>query len=376
MDATHFRTTFGIEIEFIVCYNPEAYKNKLWTVEGILWPMEFTRSLHHRFGILVRQHMIQILNENGFPTNGYQSQDFSKWTVYTDDTVHPIHESENWYAIEVKTPALDYSREALEQVEKVVELLVSRFNLYTNEHCGLHVHVGNGDRGFDLRTLKNFCSLITVFDCQLDSLHPPDRLRNPHVKSTRRVFSPGTTPQHKLFFIENLEAIDGLIQMFHYTVEGEFSKHMAFNFFNLLEFVSVTHPLRTIESRQHRGTLDPKLITNWAKVVCNLVALSYSDQPCFRLLIDEHIDDDTMYTAVDLLTNLKLFDSAEFYAPRVYPQCESAALPGPDHIDLSAPGIYETAWEKEFAPRPPSELRPTSRGGEGRETPSGSYQGQ
>lgn len=178
MDNPPYVLTFGVELEFIACYNPEVYQDELQAAEGKLWPVNSTDwSLHEKHGALVRRHMIQILNENQFCTNSYQSKDFSKWTVDTDSTVAPFDVSENWYAIEVKTPALFFCRAALEHVERAVNLLVSKFKLYTNENCGLHVHVGNEDRGFTMGTIKHFCSLITVFERQLDSLHPPARLK-------------------------------------------------------------------------------------------------------------------------------------------------------------------------------------------------------
>lgn len=364
-DAASFNLTFGVELEFLAVYNPEDYQDELLAAEGKFWPIEFSPSpnLPQKYGILIRLHMIQVLNENGFPTNGYKHTDFSKWTVDTDCTVTPVDTSENCYAIEVKTLVLVWLPAALEQVETAVKLLVSKFNLYINESCGLHVHVGNEDRGFTMCTLRNFCSLITVFEHQMEALHPADRLHNENVKPTRRAFNPEASPREKLSIINKLKTVEDVIVQFHCTDDGD-DKYMAFNFFNL--FNSCTNPLRTIEFRQHRGTLDPKLITNWVKVACNLVEMSNTNEAGFRDLIEEHMYD-IKYTIIDLFKDLKLSELAEFYAPLVfqYGTDRNAAfidefIEDEEHsfVDLSSPGKYDTPWEKESAPRPPSELKP------------------
>lgn len=368
MEGAPFNLTFGAELEFVVTYNPEDYKDDLLAMNQ---PMDRDSVLIPIHGILVSRHMIRILNENGFPTNDFESKDFSKWTVESDNSISPADSSQNWYGIELKTPVLHGSRPSLEKVTAVVELLVSNFDLYVNGSCGLHVHVGNEDRGFTLPTLKNFCSLITVFGHQLDSLHPRERIQNPYAKSTRRVFSPEAPLKEMLSIIGKLETVEDLISKFHTTdgdecIHGQVfnNKYMAFNFFNLRES---GEPLRTIEFRQHRGTLDPKLIIHWIMVACNLVHQSYTDDgtAAFGHLFEEHIDD-TNYTVVDLFNDLKLSGLARFYAPLLFPRpCtdESLATMSESIEDQETgfmvfPGSYDTPWEKEFTPRPPWELKP------------------
>lgn len=306
--------TFGVELEFIVSYNPAGYEEKMRNAREIFQELNTTPTLHEKYGILVRLDMIQLLNENGFDTNDYEGTESTKWTVDTDGTVTPAVDRDNWCAIEVKTPVFFYSdADASREIEMVVELLVSNFGLYTNDNCGLHVHVGNESSGFELRTLQNFCSLITAFDRQLDSLHPYDRLQTPYAKSTRTAFIPSATLTDNLSIIDRLISVEDLVDQFH-----EHDKYMAFNFYNLRE--DVEKPLRTIEFRQHQGTLDPDLIINWVKVACGLVHRSYTNPGGFRDLIDTHMHDSKSYTVIDLFTDLQLRDLAEFYAPRVYAQ--------------------------------------------------------
>ena len=368
MDSSLFVLTFGVELEFIAFYNPGDYEDKRLESEGKLWTENWNLSLQQKYGLLVRIDMIDMLNEHGFPTNGYEDTDFSKWTVDTDASVTSVETSGNWYAIELKTPVLRSCKASLDLIDRAVKLLVSKFKLFTNEKCGLHVHVGNENRGFDMHTLKNFCSLITAFDRQLESLHHPSRIENPYAKSTRKAFSRGTTLAEKLSIIDQLETLEDLVVRFHFTEDGDGDKHMAYNLFNLqfhhLMHATLAEPLRTIEFRQHRGTLDPDLITNWIKVVCGLVENSYRDKGNFRRLFDKLQAHDSVYTVVNLFEDLQLGKQAEFYAPLVH-QYEVDRNPAavdnfmvdgePVFIDNSFPGQYDTPWEKEFAPRPPSE---------------------
>lgn len=318
MNTDTFRMTFGAELEFVVDYNPDDYHDELLAGEGKLWPADFPPSLQHKYGVLVRRHMIQILNENGFSTNGYRCKDFSKWTVDTDGTVESFDNSENWYAIELKTPVLHCDNTALEKVQAVVKLLDSKFRLSTNKSCGLHVHVGNEDRGFTMNTLKNFCRLITVFERQLNSLHPPDRIQNSFAKPTHMAFHQGASFAEKLSIIDDLKTKEELIIRFHFIQYQDYDKDMAFNFFHLQERSDLyfEKPLNTIEFRQHRGTLDPQLITNWVTVARNLVEISHNDTG-FRHLIEKHMNN-TEYTVIDLFKDLDLLGLAEFYASRVY----------------------------------------------------------
>ncbi|MCJ1423415.1 hypothetical protein MMC29_001298 [Sticta canariensis] len=361
MDTIPFCLTFGVELEFIVRYSPERYQDNLLVSEGKHGPIEkdISQTLHNKYGSLVRLDMIQLLNENGFVTNGLEDRDFSKWTVSTDFTVAPLDVRGDWYAIELKTPALVYSSAALEKIERVVKLLVSKFKIHTNESCGLHVHVGNEDRGFSLRTLKNFCSLITVFQDQLNSMHTVDRLHNNFLQSSSRAFHISSSTKGKLSIINELKTVDHLIERFHKADDDDdYDTNTTVNFYNLHQ--GFAEPLQTIEFRQHRGTLDPKLITNWVMVVCNLVNTSHVDKAGFHDLIENHIDD-TKYTVIDLFKDLELSELAEFYGPLVFgtdqnPAVEAEFVDG--FMTVSSPGKYDTQWEKEFTPRPPDELAP------------------
>ena len=147
---------------------------------------------------------------------------------------------------------------------------------------------------------------------------------------------------------------------------------MANNFLNLqfnqnvfAEQDGLAEPLQTIEFRQHRGTLDPELITHWVTVVCSLVENSYRDEGDFCKLFDELHANDSMYTVFNLFEDLQIRKQAELYAPLVHqngadrnPAAWDNSIMGenPPLTDTLFPRQYDTPWEKKFAPRPPCEL--------------------
>jgi hypothetical protein len=45
-----------------------------------------------------------------------------------------------------------------------------------NDTCSLHVHIGNGDAGFELQTVKNVLSICTAFERIMDSMHAASRI--------------------------------------------------------------------------------------------------------------------------------------------------------------------------------------------------------
>lgn len=125
--------TFGVEIEFMVLFNPGDYPTAQPDPQTKL-PEE------KRISYFVREHMIQILVDHGIPTNSIKDADFSKWTVATDGSVHPDDRTtkvSRWSAIELKTPVFLFHSNAMQQIGKVTEIVQSNFKTLVNRTCGL-----------------------------------------------------------------------------------------------------------------------------------------------------------------------------------------------------------------------------------------------
>ncbi|KAH9829790.1 putative amidoligase enzyme [Teratosphaeria destructans] len=48
--------------------------------------------------------------------------------------------------------------------------------IYSNESCGLHVHIGNGRKGFPYRTVRNIVSTYVANERQIDTMHSTNRI--------------------------------------------------------------------------------------------------------------------------------------------------------------------------------------------------------
>jgi hypothetical protein len=87
--------------------------------------------------------------------------------------------------MEVKSSALFVTNESLSEVEKVCQLLSSIYLCTVNQTTGLHVHVGDSDKGFDSSTLRNLVAVCWALEPQLDTLHSVSRLGNEWAPSMR-----------------------------------------------------------------------------------------------------------------------------------------------------------------------------------------------
>lgn len=360
--------SFGMEFEMIVLYDAKNYEAELKSGQGVLWQSpRIPIGLREKMLIPIRIKMIQILTDHGIPTNQWgRAQDFTKWTVEHDGTVSLEEDwKQDWCAIELKTPAFFSDPWSLDQVKKTLYIVEENFTAIVNDSCGILIHVGNCHEGYPLRTLKNFAMLITSFERQFSSLHPFHRINNHFVRPVSESFPPRTMMigvWEKLLVIESCGTVEQLIQQFNY----------GNNKWTAYSFLTLPNPfLRTIEFRQHSGTLDIDAITHSAKLSTSLIQLAhFASHSGFYNLIKTHAhDDDDKYNIISLLKDLKLSDLADYYSkpPRViynHPfwgskewefQPESSSRLTDSPAESSTPSAYEGGqdilWKDKFDSR-------------------------
>jgi hypothetical protein len=76
------------------------------------------------------------------------------------------------------SPPLYFSREAIQEVLFVVALLTNKYRLCVTERTDLHVHVGNGEKGFTAETIQNLAATYWTFEAQIEQIHPPWMIDN------------------------------------------------------------------------------------------------------------------------------------------------------------------------------------------------------
>lgn len=311
--ATPIDLTFGVEFEFIVRFKPENYK------VAVYFDDEYDQQQH--FDEMVRNHMIGVLGDYGFLVNQYLDANvlekgYDKWGVIPDGSIDPSAERWNsrsmgfgFTPVEVRSPVFLLGNSAFEQIEKLLQVIKLNFDVFVNSSCGLHVHVGNWDKGFSVGTVKNLCLLVTGFERQLNSLHPRDRIDNLYTKPPSRALPPGSMLR-KLADIEEITIMRDLVEHFN-SFEDEPDAGMAYNLMNL-----VSTKKNTIEFRQHAAALDPTVTIKWVETVTGLVSQSHQALPsAFQGLLLYRIND-TRFSVIDLFHALNLHDVAEYYERR------------------------------------------------------------
>jgi hypothetical protein len=106
-----------------------------------------------------RNHIAQTLRSNSIAAevvpepgdNSYTRLNPCAWVIASDLAVFetPPDGGEGWYnysPVELISPAFYYTQEAIDEVKFVMTLMSNTYRCGTT--TGLHVHVGNGSRGF------------------------------------------------------------------------------------------------------------------------------------------------------------------------------------------------------------------------------------
>ena len=229
--------TFGIEMEcvFYQMTVPPQFVDQLRAIGA-----DMSLTLRQRHESIFLWSLVLVLREAGFSVNDPgAATDYSKWTVGVDGSVQPDPDSDlplpsiTWKGVEIKTPVFLW-RDQATAFQQVNDLLleVDKFQIWVNPSCGLHVHVGNGERGFPLRTLKTFAQFVTMFEKQLESLHPHYRINNVHCRPPRSNFQFNEGAAEYLKRIENCTTIQSLVDTMSCEPAGD-KRGFAYNLTNL-----------------------------------------------------------------------------------------------------------------------------------------------
>lgn len=165
------------------------------------------------------------------------------WKVVSDASV-----SGNGIGLEFVSPILS-GEGGLEQVRKITAALTA-IGATVNTSTGFHVHVGAADQANNAAFFKNVLKLYGRFESALDAIHPASRRasNNSYCKSivalASRVDSARTTGD--VFRLAG--------DRYHKVNLAAFAKH------------------RTVEFRQHAGTVDGNKAVNWIMVCLRIVA--------------------------------------------------------------------------------------------------------
>lgn len=245
-----------------------VYKKML--ENGIVIPSQATAvptpvldySFNHRFGVEIeayncsRERLARELQDAGIQVTieGYNHDARSHWKLVTDSSI------EGRDTFELVSPIL-VGEEGLKELETVCWVL-DACDVKVNESCGFHVHMDASD--FSIETWKNLALSYKHIENIIDSFMPRSRRDNRYCESMRNL------PETR---ITGANTIRDLQQAFnnnrYYKVNLEaYSRH------------------RTVEFRQHSGTINFAKMEKWIRFINGLIIFAQTGQLPSRTTLD------------------------------------------------------------------------------------------
>ncbi|KAI4195965.1 MAG: hypothetical protein LQ350_006849 [Teloschistes chrysophthalmus] len=291
--------TFGIEIEFVVAFQPAKYTNV---------------SSEAELECFVRAHIIHSMQQVGLAVNLlHEPTNYEKWTVGKDGSIKPQPENPHLWkgwrfmGVELKTPIRRWEerRAAFMDLEDALQVIREQVSPSVNESCGLHVHVGNGTSGFPVSTVRQFAKMVTIFERQLATVHPHHRINNVHCRPPSYNFESRDIGR-AVRILEDAPSLTQLVKRMSSNADGD-KRGFGYNMRNLI----TQGALPTIEFRRHQATLEIPEIDAWTEVVCGLVDIAHG---VMELWTNRPCTPDTLPdTLVELLRRLQMDKVADYY---------------------------------------------------------------
>lgn len=182
---------------------------------------------------------------------GYNHHLRPHWKVVTDGSLGDVTRG-----IEFVSPILRGTA-GLDQLVKVCRALTD-FGCTVSKKCGLHVHVGVGAPGIDF--FKNLVRLYSTFEPVIDSMMPASR------RASTNMFCRSMTAA--------APAAVAAAPTFESLVRVATASHGGEGRYFKLNLVAYRRH-RTVEFRQHSGTLDAEKARMWTVLCLRMVAAAH-----------------------------------------------------------------------------------------------------
>lgn len=318
--------TFGVEIEAFAAMEPRA----------------FARSQYEdlRFLVASRIGARHLGDVHAFvPTPGesfesFVSRDYTCWNVVRDMTIEPVDEEHfaqhEAFALEIVSPILRLDSPVWEALLKKIfrqttfnpcGSMSPRLYLETNRTTHLHVHLGRGQQGFDFDTVRNFALLVLLFEPDIDKVIQRRigfRGRaNDHAVSHDRLMNVDY-PQLSFRELSSLlwqgcRTIEEVAAFMCPTARPHKLGGLAVGRYYKFNFTSLLSDKKTIECRQHDGTMDAGEIIDWVRLLELLVLIAMALTPEQRELLvrDRTQSPQCMGIYLELIRRLKRVPSRD-----------------------------------------------------------------
>ncbi|ESZ93267.1 hypothetical protein SBOR_6367 [Sclerotinia borealis F-4128] len=338
--TTPIEVTFGIELELAIASVPDQFLDPQpddpRRVHGITRPEDFnpkdflpyidlpqkengvqrgwSLEWEAQFNALKR-NIAKLLTNNGLPavadcdyrdpvefSSDPKIDDLKFWIISMDMTImHGPGEPSNpiyWYwPVEIQSPAYIYNEENIQKVRDVLQSIDKVYRTHCDSSASIHIHIGNGQKGFDLRTIRNFMAFVWTFEEQIATIHPPHYM-------TDQAFSKPVSTHSLLAFtsqvarseieltedrenqlkdhdknyvidsIMKIESIDDAVELLSNPElkTNRLAERLTYSICNLESGREKVK--KTIEFRQHQSTLDDEEVYHWITVCRSLVYMT------------------------------------------------------------------------------------------------------
>ena len=321
----HLNLTMGIELEFAVVYEEKAFE-RLRNVSfnpgtAAIYPSQAITRLLQMAG---SSSVDEVDVEYGNP--------YDRWTVGLDSMAYSKAEEasipEGWQHehVELASPIftlanMQESAHEIQKVTQIIAVLRSTFHcaVITNQSSGFHVHLGNGKQFIPFPTAKRIAQLFTAHESHIDQMHSAFRILSPDIDleppshptalkarlnlSNEKFWCAPFSFFHQHASAASIQRIDSTTNndanMFHWLARIEDRKsfselgslhqvtfandnknghHASVNFDNSFQNDYTEDPSlkKTIEFRQHIGTVDATTIISWVMFLAQMCAYCHT----------------------------------------------------------------------------------------------------
>ncbi|KAI1141737.1 putative amidoligase enzyme-domain-containing protein [Hypoxylon sp. FL0543] len=187
--------TFGVELELLIPWlyhdEPDPHQDDAERLPGIIRLKMKDGSSGWEERDMLNNEIVDFLEDQGLHAgaDSYGMGDYGTdhWILKQDPTIDSEPEDPRymWFPVEITSPAVRATPEALEAIRYMLNLLCSKYRVKVNRSCGFHVHVGDGPELMPLKHIKRVIGFFWAADPLLSCLHPPRRKTNHYSQSMR-----------------------------------------------------------------------------------------------------------------------------------------------------------------------------------------------
>lgn len=188
----------------------------------------------------------------------YTHETVSYWKLVQDGSLG----FDRGASVEVVSPILS-GEEGLLEVARVMSA-IQAFGAFVSKRCGFHVHVYAGD--LNLKQMQSVAINFVNCETAFDALVQPSRRGNENqfILSNRIGFGGSCENEMINRAIAAYESADSIVQLCRIAGSTNINGSYATRY-RKLNFDSY-HRYRTVEFRQHGGTVDALKATNWVRL--------------------------------------------------------------------------------------------------------------